>query len=140
MPGYHGISLHSSAVSALPLQLRHPESPKCIEFIRRLPVIVEAEEFEGDGIRKRVGVLRPPSALVPRSACAPGCRNVKRAHGRVFPDSHFLNFRTPLDRQLAFRDGRLQLHKGPGLGVGFDEEKVVRFAIDPAQAWTRIGS
>ena len=49
-----------------------------------------------------------------------------------FPDSHFLNFRTPLDRQLAFRDGRLQLHKGPGLGVGFDEEKVVRFAIDPA--------
>lgn len=56
-----------------------------------------------------------------------------------FPDNQVLNFRELLDRQLDFRDGRLMLHKAPGLGFEFDEAKVERFALDPANVWTKIG-
>jgi L-alanine-DL-glutamate epimerase-like enolase superfamily enzyme len=56
-----------------------------------------------------------------------------------FRDDQVLNFRQLLDRQLEFRDGHLMLHTAPGLGFGFDEAKVKRFAIDQAQVWTRTG-
>jgi L-alanine-DL-glutamate epimerase-like enolase superfamily enzyme len=56
-----------------------------------------------------------------------------------FPDNQVLNFRELLDRQLDFRDGRLMLHKAPGLGFRFDEAKVARFALDPANVWTITG-
>ena len=56
----------------------------------------------------------------------------------LFSDSQVLNFRELLDRQLDFKDGRLMLHKTPGLGFVFNEEKVRRFAIDPANVWMKI--
>lgn len=56
----------------------------------------------------------------------------------LFSDSQVLNFRELLDRQLDFKDGRLMLHKTPGLGFAFNEEKVRRFAIDPANVWMKI--
>lgn len=56
-----------------------------------------------------------------------------------FWDNQVLNFRELLDRQLECKDGRLILHKTPGLGFGFDEEKVRRFAIDPQNSWITIG-
>jgi hypothetical protein len=49
-----------------------------------------------------------------------------------------LNFRDLLDRQLSFKDGRLILHQAPGLAFGFDEAKIKRFAIDPANIWTSV--
>ena len=69
----------------------------------------------------------------PLVAATPNARMVE-----YFPDSQVLNFRELLDRQLDFKDGRLILHKTPGLGFGFDEAKIRRFAIDPANVWTGI--
>jgi len=69
----------------------------------------------------------------PLVAATPNARMVE-----FFPDNQVLNFRQLLDRQLDFRDGRLMLHKTPGLGFAFDEEKVNRFAIDPANVWVKI--
>jgi L-alanine-DL-glutamate epimerase-like enolase superfamily enzyme len=69
----------------------------------------------------------------PLVAATPNARMVE-----FFPDSQVLNFRTLLDRQLDVKDGRLLLHQGAGFGFAFDEEKVRRFAIDPAKVWTRI--
>ncbi len=70
----------------------------------------------------------------PLVAATPNARMVE-----FFPDNQVLNFRELLDRQLDFRDGRLMLHKAPGLGFEFDEAKVERFALDPANVWTKIG-
>jgi L-alanine-DL-glutamate epimerase-like enolase superfamily enzyme len=70
----------------------------------------------------------------PLVAATPNARMVE-----FFPDNQVLNFRELLDRQLDFRDGRLALHKTPGLGFGFDQEKVTRFAIDPANVWVKVG-
>jgi L-alanine-DL-glutamate epimerase-like enolase superfamily enzyme len=69
----------------------------------------------------------------PLVAATPNARMVE-----FFPDNQVLNFRVLLDRQLDFRDGRLMLHRTPGLGFAFDEEKVGRFAIDRANVWTEI--
>lgn len=42
-----------------------------------------------------------------------------------------LNFRRLLlDRQLEVRDGALVLHDGLGLGLGFDDDAVERWAAD----------
>jgi L-alanine-DL-glutamate epimerase-like enolase superfamily enzyme len=71
----------------------------------------------------------------PLVAATPNARMVE-----YFWDNQVLNFRELLDRQLDFRDGRLILHKTPGLGFAFDEGKVRRFAIDPANVWTSIRS
>ncbi len=49
-----------------------------------------------------------------------------------FIDSTVFNFRELIDRQLAFRNGMLQLHQEPGLGFDFDTAAVSRFATD---AW-----
>ena len=70
----------------------------------------------------------------PLVAATPNARMVE-----FFPDGQVLNFRELLDRQLDFRQGRLMLHKAPGLGFDFAEEKVRRFAIDPTNVWTKIG-
>jgi L-alanine-DL-glutamate epimerase-like enolase superfamily enzyme len=70
----------------------------------------------------------------PLVAATPNARMVE-----LFSDSQVLNFRELLDRQLDFKDGRLMLHKTPGLGFVFNEEKVRRFAIDPANVWMKIG-
>ena len=50
-----------------------------------------------------------------------------------FPDDRVLNFRRLLDRQLEARDGHLLLPTEPGLGFGFDEGAVDRYALDE---WT----
>jgi len=71
----------------------------------------------------------------PLVAATPNARMVE-----YFPDSQVLNFRELLDCQLDFKDGRLWLHKEAGLGFAFDEAKVKRFAIDPANAWTITGN
>jgi L-alanine-DL-glutamate epimerase-like enolase superfamily enzyme len=69
----------------------------------------------------------------PLVAATPNARMVE-----FFRDNQVLNFRQLLDRQLDFRDGRLMLHKTPGLGFTFDDEKVARFAINPANVWVNI--
>lgn len=71
----------------------------------------------------------------PLVAATPNARMVE-----CFWDSQVLNFRKLLDRQLDFKDGRLMLHKTPGLGFAFDEEKVRHFAMDPTNVWTKIAS
>jgi L-alanine-DL-glutamate epimerase-like enolase superfamily enzyme len=70
----------------------------------------------------------------PLVAATPNARMVE-----LFRDNQVLNFRELLDRQLDFSDGRLILHKTPGLGFAFDDDKVRRFAIDPANVWTKTG-
>jgi L-alanine-DL-glutamate epimerase-like enolase superfamily enzyme len=70
----------------------------------------------------------------PLVAATPNARMVE-----FFPDNQVLNFRQLLDRQLEFRNGHLMLHKTAGLGFDFDEEKVTRFAIDPANVWVKVG-
>ena len=47
-----------------------------------------------------------------------------------FPDDKVLNFRRLVDRQLQIDGGRLVLPTGPGLGFGFDEDALNRYAID----------
>jgi len=69
----------------------------------------------------------------PLVAATPNARMVE-----FFPDSQVLNFRELVDRQLEFKDGRLMLHQAPGLGFGFDEDKVRRHALDPATVWLKI--
>jgi L-alanine-DL-glutamate epimerase-like enolase superfamily enzyme len=69
----------------------------------------------------------------PLVAATPNARMVE-----FFEDGQVLNFRELLDRQLECRDGRLMLHRTPGLGFGFDDGKVRRHAIDPASPWTTI--
>lgn len=58
-------------------------------------------------------------------AATPNCRYVE-----FFPDDQVLNFRRLIDRQLEVRDGDLLLPKGPGLGFGFDEKAIARYAIE----------
>ncbi|GHB17666.1 mandelate racemase/muconate lactonizing enzyme family protein [Salinicola rhizosphaerae] len=50
-----------------------------------------------------------------------------------FADDQVLNFRKLIDTQLTFADGRLMLPTAPGLGFGFDEAVLERYAID---AWS----
>lgn len=47
-----------------------------------------------------------------------------------FPDDRVLNFRRLIDRQIEARDGRLVLPTAPGLGFGFDEGALERYALD----------
>jgi L-alanine-DL-glutamate epimerase-like enolase superfamily enzyme len=49
-----------------------------------------------------------------------------------FPDDQVLNFRRLVDRQLEFAEGTLKVPTGPGLGFGFDEAALERYALD---AW-----
>jgi len=48
-----------------------------------------------------------------------------------FADDQVLNFRKLVNSQLETRDGRLLLPRAPGLGFGFDEQAVQRFALVP---------
>ena len=41
-----------------------------------------------------------------------------------------LNFRRLVDTQLQFADGNLVVPATPGLGFGFDEQAVERYAVD----------
>lgn len=68
----------------------------------------------------------------PLVAATPNARFVE-----YFPDDQVLNFRRLLDRQLEARDGHLVLHQTPGLGFGFDEAAVARYA-GGAAAWTVV--
>ena len=53
-----------------------------------------------------------------------------------FPDDQVLNFRRLIDRQLKVERGMLILHSTPGLGFGFDERAVSRYALkDGSTAW-----
>jgi L-alanine-DL-glutamate epimerase-like enolase superfamily enzyme len=47
-----------------------------------------------------------------------------------FPDDQVLNFRRLIDTQLRFDNGRLTVPAGPGLGFGFDEKAVEKYALD----------
>ncbi|HET8790899.1 MAG TPA: mandelate racemase/muconate lactonizing enzyme family protein [Modicisalibacter sp.] len=47
-----------------------------------------------------------------------------------FPDDQVLNFRRLIDKQLETKDGRIVLPREPGLGFGFDEQALERFALD----------
>jgi L-alanine-DL-glutamate epimerase-like enolase superfamily enzyme len=50
-----------------------------------------------------------------------------------FPDDQVLNFRRLVDRQLEFANGMLKVPTGPGLGFGFDEAALDKYAVD---AWS----
>jgi len=56
-----------------------------------------------------------------------------------FPDDQVLNFRRLIDTQLKTKDGMLILPKTPGLGFGFDEKAVARYALKDGQlVWTML--
>ena len=69
----------------------------------------------------------------PLVAATPNARYVE-----FFPDDQVLNFRRLIDRQLQHKDGNLILHNTPGLGFGFDEKAVKKYALDKARPWTVI--
>jgi L-alanine-DL-glutamate epimerase-like enolase superfamily enzyme len=53
-----------------------------------------------------------------------------------FPDDQVLNFRRLIDTQLQAKDGMLLLPSTPGLGFGFDEKALARYALkDASSAW-----
>jgi L-alanine-DL-glutamate epimerase-like enolase superfamily enzyme len=58
-------------------------------------------------------------------ACTPNARMVE-----FFTDDQVLNFRRLVDRQLEFKDGDLIVPTEPGLGFGFDESAVEKYAAD----------
>lgn len=68
----------------------------------------------------------------PLVAATPNARYVE-----FFPDDQVLNFRRLIDNQLAHQDGYVMLRQAPGLGFGFDEAAVARYAGGSA-AWTTI--
>lgn len=47
-----------------------------------------------------------------------------------FSDDQVLNFRRAVDTQLSFANGRLVVPVTPGLGFGFDEKAVEKYALD----------
>jgi L-alanine-DL-glutamate epimerase-like enolase superfamily enzyme len=55
-----------------------------------------------------------------------------------FPDDQVLNFRRLIDTQLQARDGELALPTAPGLGFGFDEQAVARYALEAGKAGWKI--
>jgi len=64
-------------------------------------------------------------------AATPNARYVE-----FFPDDQVLNFRRLIDRQLKVADGMLILPATAGLGFGFDERAVARYALkDGGAAW-----
>jgi L-alanine-DL-glutamate epimerase-like enolase superfamily enzyme len=69
----------------------------------------------------------------PLVAATPNARYVE-----FFPDDQVLNFRRLIDRQLAHENGELILHPAPGLGFGFDEKVVRKYALDRSRPWTVI--
>jgi L-alanine-DL-glutamate epimerase-like enolase superfamily enzyme len=58
-------------------------------------------------------------------AATPNARFVE-----YFSDDLVLNFRRLVDTQLRFEDGNLMVPTTPGLGFGFDEKAVERYALD----------
>lgn len=71
----------------------------------------------------------------PLVAATPNARYVE-----FFWDDQVLNFRRLVDRQLEHKDGHVILHQGPGLGFGFDEAQVGKYAITKTRQnpWTVI--
>jgi len=64
-------------------------------------------------------------------AATPNARYVE-----FFPDDQVLNFRRLVDKQLKAEKGMLILPTTPGLGFGFDERAVARYALkDGSAAW-----
>jgi L-alanine-DL-glutamate epimerase-like enolase superfamily enzyme len=64
-------------------------------------------------------------------AATPNARYVE-----FFPDEQVLNFRRLVDKQLKAKDGMLLLPTTPGLGFGFDERAVARYALkDEGVVW-----
>ena len=55
-----------------------------------------------------------------------------------FPDDQVLNFRRLIDTQLEMADGMLILPKTPGLGFGFDEKAVARYALKDGNAVWKV--
>ncbi|MBU3586129.1 mandelate racemase/muconate lactonizing enzyme family protein [Polynucleobacter sp. AM-26B4] len=68
----------------------------------------------------------------PLVAATPNARFVE-----FFVDDQVLNFRRLINKQLKFKDGDLILHTTPGLGFGFDEKAVKKYAIGK-NTWTTI--
>ena len=66
-------------------------------------------------------------------AATPNARYVE-----FFPDDQVLNFRRLIDTQLAVKDGTLILPKTPGLGFGFDEGAVTRYALKDGNAVWKV--
>jgi L-alanine-DL-glutamate epimerase-like enolase superfamily enzyme len=64
----------------------------------------------------------------PLVASTPNARYVE-----FFWDDQVLNFRRLIDRQMEYEDGRILLHREPGLGFGFDDAQVARFG-----KWQRL--
>jgi L-alanine-DL-glutamate epimerase-like enolase superfamily enzyme len=58
-------------------------------------------------------------------AATPNARMVE-----FFPDDQVLNFRRLIDTQLTFANGSLTVPTGAGLGFGFDEQAVEKYAAD----------
>ncbi len=71
----------------------------------------------------------------PLVAATPNARYVE-----FFWDDQVLNFRRLIDRQLTHKDGHIILHQSPGLGFGFDEAQVRKYALAKGrnEPWTTI--
>lgn len=69
----------------------------------------------------------------PLVAATPNAR-----YAEFFPDDRVLNFRRLIDKQLPHKDGDLILHQTPGLGFGFDEKSVRKYALDRAKPWSFV--
>jgi len=63
-------------------------------------------------------------------AATPNARYVE-----FFPDDQVLNFRRLIDRQLKAESGMLVLPGAAGLGFGFDERAVSRYALKDGAVW-----
>ncbi len=70
----------------------------------------------------------------PLVAATPNARFVE-----FFTDDQVLNFRRLIDNQMEHRDGQVLLRQTPGLGFGFDEAAVARYA-GGAAAWTTVSA
>ena len=66
-------------------------------------------------------------------AATPNARYVE-----FFVDDQVLNFRRLIDTQLKHEDGDLLLPQTPGLGFGFDEKAVKKYALAPDKPWSVI--
>ena len=64
---------------------------------------------------------------------------VNARYVEFFPDDQVLNFRRLVDTQLEAKDGMLVLPTTPGLGFGFDEKALARYALGSGKsAWNTL--
>jgi L-alanine-DL-glutamate epimerase-like enolase superfamily enzyme len=127
------VPIATGEIGALRWYFRDLMEREAVHFIQPdAPVIGGITEYRRvDAMASVLGVPVCPhwfdTIHVHMVAASPGAIYVE-----YFPDDEVFNFRRLVDRRVELMGGELVVPSDPGLGTGFDERAVDRFAVD---AW-----